>query len=96
MYHSDLLCILFIFLMVNGIIGAIISKWARFLNLETVSVSLISFFLSPIIALLYILIFKDIDEKKIVDENDDNQGGIIISIGFSLIGLLSFILIGLK
>ena len=82
--------------MVNGIIGAIISKWARFLNLETVSVSLISFFLSPIIALLYILIFKDIDEKKIVDENDDNQGGIIISIGFSLIGLLSFILIGLK
>ena len=79
--------------MVNGIIGAIISKWARFLNLETVSVSLISFFLSPIIALLYILIFKDIDEKKIVDENDDNQGGIIISIGFSLIGLLSFILI---
>ena len=82
--------------MVNGIIGAIISKWARFLNLETVSVSLISFFLSPIIALLYILIFKDIDETKIVDEHDDNQGGIIISIGFSLIGLLSFILIGLK
>ena len=91
MNHHDLLGIFLIFLMVNGIISAIISNWARFLKLETISVSLISFFLSPIIALLYIIIFKDVEDKKIVDEKDDNRGGIIFSIFIFICVLFIFI-----